>query len=798
MSGRLRELGLMVLILLIIMPASVMGADIIVGNQPSDDYNALDVALQNANSGDVIYLNTTSDNEIINSTMTPGNVTLFDKDVRIDVCYSTTSVTTPWIRMNNTIAFSDAKVNFSTHVGGQVLNFWYDPDFAAGFKNNSMVMVLGNVDFNTDTTVGNTGSLKLNLTGWSGTALNITGSNNNFNLHTPGYEEKDEILGTSSIALNMSGSNNNFTIGKTLTINSTGIGVNLVGTNNFLTFNSDKITAPSGKVYLAPAATGNLVTDYMTGLSVPEFSMYNGTAYSSSNKIGYFYNSTWSVNGGNMNPTINVRNLPYFGNVSVKAVFDNVTGNSNDFVLNTSTVVNSAGIASGILFNDTASVVFANMNSEVPVKYTLGGNTIHIDLVSTDYVNEYDVGSVNIVNFNPYNSITNLNINGSYSSNWTEYTDFSAVQPSIVVDNGSVDHKLLGNLTFAENINLLDTTTISELDNLGTGIVVTNSSIYLNSALTAFNKKAVLTMYPAFAFSAVSDLVLSVTPDGGSKTTLWDGISFNSQGYLTSDTISVNTTANSTTIWTNHFSNYEFSKYVAPVTPTPTPAPTAAPVTSGGGGGNPNIGSGVAEKIDEGETAGFSVDSTAIYEVTATVNEYVPKMMVTVEKRALPRGINKLPLDVYEHDQVTVYWADETDISKGTLEFRVSKDWLKKNGYSSGDIVMFRYNEEDLVWEGLPTEYIGESGSSYLYRATTPGFSYFAIAAEKGSTMVSDEKSIKTISVVAEAEGADQTPTPVMTEDVAKTQAETAKSPVGLAPIAALLFAGLLIAIRRK
>ncbi len=173
-----------------------------------------------------------------------------------------------------------------------------------------------------------------------------------------------------------------------------------------------------------------------------------------------------------------------------------------------------------------------------------------------------------------------------------------------------------------------------------------------------------------------------------------------------------------------------------PPTLTPTPAPTAT-LSSRGGGGGPNTDTGVALLTDlkGGDTASMSMDKVAIYRVELTAGSDIQKIMVTVRRAgALPSSINATDTNaVYEYDQVTLYYAEDADLSERVLHFKVPKTWLASNGYDRGDIVLLHYDEESGAWEALPTERSDDDGSYWYYRAETPSFSWFAIAVSTGA-----------------------------------------------------------------
>ncbi|NMA87719.1 MAG: PGF-pre-PGF domain-containing protein, partial [Methanoculleus bourgensis] len=148
----------------------------------------------------------------------------------------------------------------------------------------------------------------------------------------------------------------------------------------------------------------------------------------------------------------------------------------------------------------------------------------------------------------------------------------------------------------------------------------------------------------------------------------------------------------------------------------------------GGGDTGPTFSAGICENLMSGETFTFSdISVSSVSSVAITAASNIPKLMVTVKEVARPNAAKPPAADIYEYVDISLYWADQRGISNASVIFTISADWLEDHGMAPEDVRLMRY--VDGAWQSLETEVIGEGSGKYRFRAITPGFSTFAIAA---------------------------------------------------------------------
>ncbi|MFA5887256.1 MAG: PGF-pre-PGF domain-containing protein [Candidatus Nanoarchaeia archaeon] len=172
-----------------------------------------------------------------------------------------------------------------------------------------------------------------------------------------------------------------------------------------------------------------------------------------------------------------------------------------------------------------------------------------------------------------------------------------------------------------------------------------------------------------------------------------------------------------------------------------TPSETLASTSGGGGSGGGGAVSVAVTKVTriiaaiaegnnliefaESEKAFVGVEEIMLDSAAAALN-----VKITIEKlTAMPASIASAPSgEIYTYLQFNKTVLKDEDVKEAKITFSVGKDWVTRNMYDYNKIVLQRYTTK---WDALPTTYLKQNASNYYYEASTPGFSVFAITAEK-------------------------------------------------------------------
>jgi len=177
--------------------------------------------------------------------------------------------------------------------------------------------------------------------------------------------------------------------------------------------------------------------------------------------------------------------------------------------------------------------------------------------------------------------------------------------------------------------------------------------------------------------------------------------------------------------------------------PTPTPAPTQAPAGSGDVGPvqqqSTSSGSGVS--IVDGAPAGQSVtysfgEPATDYPVSIEGISFVPDQSIGQSQclvaQMSPAEAFTVPDRPAVYQSIQINWINPNVMSEATIQFSVKGSWLREQNARPQDIVMMR--QHDLVWAEIPTVFDHVANDIYYFRATTPGFSNFAVSVRKNIT----------------------------------------------------------------
>jgi PGF-pre-PGF domain-containing protein len=722
---------------------------IIVSLGPGGDFSTLEEAVLSASGArenDTLSLNLNSD---IYVTKTAGNVTFVDKTLNLTSNGNK-------ILVNGTIAFNGTG---KTWTYTDAAWFSYNNPTAAPIQNNSLIQIPGSSQyFNGTMPTIDAGS-------FAGTGVNITGNSNTINAMW-------NISGSAMpIVVNLTGSSNTLnSAGNLSTTGANGIAINLLGNTNTISVNSQNLSAPGGRIWIGPAATGNTISD--SGFTVPNIYIYNGTSVKTTT-AWYFFNASWSPSGRNRNPVINVsQTIPLAGNVSLVGRFINITGQSTDLVRNTSLALTTTGLAGGTIFNDTSGLKFNSVSAIVPVNLTFGDNT---------YAGSYQqkgLGSVVVLNFNPVNSLPSKNFNATRTTNWSFVPDFTAVHNLSFVIEEPTAHTVLGNISYNQDLDLTDPAIGTALPALSSNLnmAAAGNSIDLNIANThqAFNKPATLTVYPTgFTYSSGTDIKITATTDSGTSTVLYNnGVWLNRAGFVDANS-NVSVGSGNILLPVLHFSKYDFDRS------------SGSGSSSDDGGGSSGYSSAGAPSYGITKAIVGTKGGSAINMIEVNGTGVATIIISAIPHTVPPSSIPYPATPVYQY--IEVIPDHYSEINNAVITFSVQKSWFESNGYAKNDITILRLS--DGVWTPVPTFIVGENTDFVKYQATTSGFSFFAIVYMKDAAMEVPTVPINVtgtlVPVTTISGNVTETPVPVsaVTGEITKTR--TPASPISKNPVPA-------------
>jgi PGF-pre-PGF domain-containing protein len=158
-------------------------------------------------------------------------------------------------------------------------------------------------------------------------------------------------------------------------------------------------------------------------------------------------------------------------------------------------------------------------------------------------------------------------------------------------------------------------------------------------------------------------------------------------------------------------------------------APASPQTGSSGGGGDSSTttSASLVSRVKAGEETVFPFRNRAlpVVSINLSIDRDAAEVLMTEVERSLPAGIPAPDLPVHRYEDISLFHVPEDAVIEALIGFRVPRSWVEEQKAEPFQVVLLRYHKPS--WEELPTEFLGEEESDLFYRATTPGFSLFAI-----------------------------------------------------------------------
>ena len=122
-----------------------------------------------------------------------------------------------------------------------------------------------------------------------------------------------------------------------------------------------------------------------------------------------------------------------------------------------------------------------------------------------------------------------------------------------------------------------------------------------------------------------------------------------------------------------------------------------------------------------------------VRKVEIAVKEKVMSPKVTVSRLASkPSSVPQPTATAYNYLEIKTENLADSKIEEAKIKFRVTRSWLKEKSFDKNAVKLYRYKAS---WNELSTKVVNDDEVDYVYyEASTPGFSYFVIAATTAAT----------------------------------------------------------------
>jgi PGF-pre-PGF domain-containing protein len=167
--------------------------------------------------------------------------------------------------------------------------------------------------------------------------------------------------------------------------------------------------------------------------------------------------------------------------------------------------------------------------------------------------------------------------------------------------------------------------------------------------------------------------------------------------------------------------------------------------------GGTDTGTGTGTETDTGddsiETDTPNIDAGSSYTKSYNTTDHLIYVKLYAEENmdnttlTLTENLNAETEEITEPNntyQIFKLTLDNTEgLEKAKIKFKITKEWMTNNNYNTEDITLQRLVDGE--WTELETTYQNDTTTHNYFTAITPGFSYFAITAQPGTTPTEEE-----------------------------------------------------------